>query len=68
MIEQITGNLADYGIAGVFILFLIYNNINLKKNIVESQDQIKDSIRKLFEEQRQQDKDQQDKLIDLIKR
>jgi len=66
MIEQFQNVLLEYGIGGIFIAYLIYRDTNRMQRIMERLESLEKSMIELFKEQREQDRDQQNKLFQII--
>jgi len=65
--EQLVPVLIDYGIGGIFIAYLIFQDYTRMKRIMSRVDEIERKVEDLFREQRVQDKEQQEKLFDLLR-
>ncbi len=66
MFEQLAPVLLDYGIGGIFIAYLIFQDHTRMKRIMERMDFFQQRLDDLFEKQRKQDQEQQNKLFDLL--
>ena len=66
MIEQFQNVLLEYGIGGIFIAYLIYRDTNRMQRIMERLESLEKSRIELLKEQREQDRDQQNKLFQII--